>query len=481
MIPIHFQILNASYCRVLKNEEHYDEIFKILSYSALYKRGPKLVRDTLSAFSRRRGQCWFGLGLFRYVVSELKKKNISYKIIYECEQPTNLEVKSDIIIKDIELEKYQAKSISILNEKIKRGIFQAPTGSGKTIYEAAIIKKLGIPKTLIITPNKSICNQTMKSLSKTINREIGIIGQGQRNWKRVSVSLYQTLDRMIEDKTIEILANEIDLILWDECHLAIENVANILSYFKNTWYRFGFTATPFPKNKKKEWLMTTAQIGEIISKTTEKETVKRIIDDIEVYMFYFFDNITRNDFMNIYRYDLLRNEQRCALLLKMVKFGFDKGYKNCLLLVDEMEQAKIIKEFSYFYEEKYMHPVIAWKDTDNELIKKKFIEGKIPFCVATPVFSVGTDIPNVEHICLGSARKSKSNLLQKLGRGRRRTENKDKLLVTDVFDEIANEEKVYFYDFSLSRMKFYKLKRWFKGVYVENEKGEWVSYDGYFA
>ena len=36
---------------------------------------------------------------------------------------------------------------------------------------------------------------------------------------------------------------------------------------------------------------------------------------------------------------------------------------------------------------------------------------KIPWCIATPVFSVGTDIPEIQCVTLGSVRKSISNTI----------------------------------------------------------------------
>lgn len=467
MIPIHFQVLNSSFGRVLKNVEHWNTVWDILSFSSVFKLGKQLRRERASFFSRRNGQ--FGLGLYRYIIKKLDEKKIPYKL-QMLSTPVTLEVKPQIYFKEFQPEDYQVKAIESLNKGIKRGIFEAPTGAGKTFYEASIIKKFGIPKTLIITPTQNIALQTVKSLEAFLGRDIGLLGIGERDLKRVSVCLYQTLNNI----ELSILNDNIDLILVDECHLALDAIAKILSQLDKVWYRFGLTGTVVPKYKHKEWFTVTSQLGEVISKTSEKQARKRVVSDVEAYMFYFYDTPEYSKYFDIYRQDVLRNERRCNTLLDMVQFGFkEKGKKNCLLLVDEFEQAQIIKELAEErFTDKKMHPVLAWSKEDNESIKQRFIDGKIPFCIATPVFSVGTDIPNIEHICLGSARKSRSNLRQKIGRGRRKIDGKDSLLITDIYDQIGLDDK-FFAAYSASRKSFYKGKKWYKGTY-KWIKNKWI-------
>ena len=87
---------------------------------------------------------------------------------------------------------------------------------------------------------------------------------------------------------------------------------------------------------------------------------------------------------------------------------------------------------------------------------------EIPFVIASPVFGVGTNIPNVQCAIMGSARKDLSNLIQKIGRGRRRTLDKDLLLLLDVYD---NEQR-YFKAYSERRKNFYKRKGWLKDIFT---------------
>jgi superfamily II DNA or RNA helicase len=454
--PVHLVLNNASFIQCLKNQEHYDLIFNILSYNRKWRLGKRLISDRGSEFDKRSGK--FGIGLFPYIIKELENKNIPYKTIINV-NPVKLHIKEKIIFKNIIPEKYQSKAISVLNKGIKRGRFEAVTGAGKTIFEAMIIKKFSFPTTLVIVPSRNIGKQTVKSLENSLGREIGFVGEGQKNWKRITVALWQSLQKLTKQQYKE-LNNYLQLIIVDEAHLAIEKINFILSNFDKVWYRYALTGTDIPKYEKKDYFQLTAQLGEKISTTTQEDAKSRVITDIKLYMFEFSCEPKYKNYMDIYRKDVLLNHDRCKLLSKMVDFALNiKKRKNVLLLVDEYKQALIIAKYSK------IKPIIAWSKTDNEKIKADFIAGKIKYCIATPVFSVGTDIPNIDCVISGSARKSLRNIRQKIGRGLRKTEKNQDLLVLDIYDSVNND----FIKYSKIRKNFYKSKKWLKQIFTQKQ------------
>jgi superfamily II DNA or RNA helicase len=98
----------------------------------------------------------------------------------------------------------------------------------------------------------------------------------------------------------------------------------------------------------------------------------------------------------------------------------------------------------------------------NELIKTNLNNGTTKLVIATQVFGLGTNIPNVDCVVMGSVRKSYIDTIQKIGRGRRRVEGKDKLIVIDSIDRVSGRNRFcgYFYGYSLERIKHYKSKKW---------------------
>lgn len=462
---ITLRIKNASHVEVLKNIHHHEMIKAILSYSIVYRRGEDLVRGNPSVFRYSK----FGLGLISYVKEKLDKINEPFKMVIPFGfKPLPKKKTEDIKLDGKEFEKYQIKTLELLDNKIKRGIIQAPTGSGKTTIAAGIIEKLNRPNTLIVTPTKDIARNTVKSLKKDLKTDIGLIGDNICLLNGVTVCLYQSLRNILsknKDLTKRLIDNT-QLIIWDEAHLASKAIEECLEPFVNTYYRFGLTATPKLKYKKQMYLQITGQLGPVIMKITEKQSEKRVVNKVKAIMWNFYEEPEQEEYMKQYRHDILLNERRCKLLCEAVKYAFkEEGRFNCLLLVDEYEQAKLIK-----YCAKVMGdipiPTIVWSGLsteDTEEIKKKLNTGEIPFVIATPKFSVGTDIPEIETIAIGSARKSIANLAQKVGRGRRKTKGKDDLLLIDIFDTLGENDK-YFKKHSTARKNFYIRKKWFSGV-----------------
>lgn len=465
-MAIIIRVKNASYAEVLKNPYHHELIKSILSYSMVYRRGENLIRSKGSFFRYNK----FGLGLMPYIKEKLDliKEPYIVRVPFKFE-PLNIKETKDIKLNKKILEDYQIKVLNCLDKKIKRGIIQAPTAAGKTTIAAAIIDKYNRPKTLIITPTKDIARNTVKSLENDLQTEVGLIGDQICLIENITVCLYQSLRNILSNgkynKFKDFILNT-QLIIWDEAHIASKAIDDCLNPFTNTFYRFGLTATPKLKYKKQAYLEITGQLGPIITKITEKQASKRVVNEVKALMWNFYHTPEYTDYMSIYRHDVLLNIRRCKLLCEMVKYSFkEEGRFNCLLLVDEYKQAKLIKK----YADKLIdcpNPVIVWSGIsteETEEIKKKLNTGEMPFVIATPKFSVGTDIPEIETIVMGSARKSIANLIQKVGRGRRKTKGKDSLLLMDIFDVIGEHDK-FFEKYSISRKNFYIRKRWFIGA-----------------
>lgn len=464
-MKIIIQILNASYCTNLKNVDH-DKVLKvILSYPITFSRKGKLYKDISSAYRRNRK---FGVGLLPFIKEKLDK----YEEDFEIQDLTNtklLKIKStkDVKLFEKTLENYQMNAINILDKGINRGIIQAVTAAGKTTIAAALIDKLNKPNTLFIAPTKEIAKNSAKSFEMDLQTNIGFIGDQVKVIEPITVCLYQSLRNIVNNnpKILKQLIENVSLIIVDEAHIASKAIEDCLSPFINTYYRFGLTATPKQAYNKDVYFQITGQLGPVIHKITEEQAKERVITNVKVLMWNFFGKITEKKYMDIYRKNVLLNNTRCRLLLEMVEYSFHKENRfNCLLLVDEYEQALLIKKLSTKHH--VPKPIIIWSGMstkESDEIKEKLNNGTIEFVIATPKWSVGADIPEIETVIIGSARKSIANLTQKIGRGKRKTKGKEDLLVMDTFDRIGKYDR-FFINYSETRKKFYERKGWLKGV-----------------
>jgi ATP-dependent helicase IRC3 len=257
------------------------------------------------------------------------------------------------------------------------------------------------------------------------------------------------------------LGKHCDISIIDEAHLAINAIEDILKNFHSTWYRYGLTATSISSARKSKWFHLTGQLGEKVITVTDKQSNKRVTD-IDAFMFPFIGKSTSDEYSESYRPDVILNENRNKLISKMTAWAFkEKKVNNVLILVDEYKQSQAIKKF--LKDQKIYSEIASSKISSEKLedMKKRFCNKELNVIIATTTFSVGTNLPETECILLGSARKSNTNTLQKIGRGRRKITNKEILLLLDIYDKIGNKDR-YFQKFSEKRLSLYKRKKWFR-------------------
>lgn len=455
------QIWNASDVRVSKDPDHWDLIWNILSYNVIFRRGKRLINEKVSHFSKTNGT--FGLGLLPYVKSKLTDNNISFNI-EEIKKPINLSINSKTNLHNITLEDYQQKIIDSLSPTIYRGIFEVPTAGGKSLIAAAIVDKYNRPETLIFTPRKTILYGVHKELENSLQEPIGMVGDNIFKKEKITVGLYQSLRKYHKE------FHNIKLAIVDEGHEVNNSIFDTLKSMTNTWYRFGLTGTSISKANKGKWFQVTAQIGPVIKKITDKQAINRVVP-VEAYMFTFEKKSEIKNFQELYR-SILLDEDRCELIADILDFCFtDKKTSSCLILVDEYKQAQIIDQ--------KIRTKFSINETDVKLCWSKtpfheqlqaiddLSEGKLPIIIATPVFGVGTNIKGVESVINGSIRKSPVNVIQKIGRGRRRIDGKDALIYCDIYDQIFDKKgkPTSINKISERRKNLYKFKKWLKEIY----------------
>ncbi|MDY0315703.1 MAG: DEAD/DEAH box helicase family protein [Bacteroidales bacterium] len=451
-------VQDASWCKVMKHPDHWDTVWDILSYTQWEKnridgRNEKVKR---SFFDRRGGK--FGTGLLPYLKKHLDMKGEKYKIKNKSD-PYSLEVKKTVKFKNISFEDYQKRILNILNKEHRTGIFQAPTGSGKSIITAGIIEKLNRPATIIVVPRTTIAKGMRNALQKTLNQPIGMIGQNIFEPEYITVVLYQSLQNL----NLKSLNKTLEAVIIDEAHLAPIKIKEILEHLPDVYYRFGLTATAITKDDRKNWLAVTSQLGKVLTKVDDEEAKSRVTD-VDAYMAKIKLKQTQDDYNDIFKHDIILNKQFNELLIHLADTALDIK-ENCLLLVDHYEQAKLLKSIAKKRIAKDLQPVVVYSKTPGHVqdkLIKDLSNSKVKFVIATPVWGVGTDIPGVESIVLGSARKKKSTTLQKIGRGRRRTNKKGNLLLLDVYIDMGLKDR-FFQKYSIKRMDLYTKNGWFRG------------------
>lgn len=446
-------VLNAVDCKVEK--KYYDDVWDCLAYPVEVDSFGKRETIYRSFLDRRGGK--FATGLLPIVTHKMKEKG--YKVKVEHCFYKNLKPNADIPSLTVTLEPYQRRPLRKV-EKHNRGLIIAPTAAGKTIIEAAIISAFGMPKTLVIVPNRDLFYQTAAKFKELLDiNKVGLLGDGKREVEDITIALYQTLINYKLDK----VNKTFDMLLIDEVQTSrCESYQIILNQLTDIHYRYGFTGTM--RLKQPDRYIIQGLLGKPLTVISEG-TAGRRVTDVKMYMIRYegklewysryHDRVVENIWLN---------EERNRLIADIVNYFVKDKNMSCLVLVEKHQQADAIR---YQIIRHRLTAPILWNKTSNEDREryKEMLDRKELMClIATPAISVGSDIPNVECVIIGSEVKHWLSLTQKIGRGRRKTEGKRILYAVDIFSVFGKRDKNFLRQ-SRQKAKVYRHKGWLQGVY----------------
>lgn len=418
--------------------------------------GRKVPMDVTKSIARknRKTGVTFPSGLVSFIMRKANDKG------HDCEfdyiEPYVLKKKLIPSLPGIKFESFQAKMLRKVGI-YRRGILVGPTAMGKSIVLGGIIDKMNVPETILITPTQTIFNQLYDRLSNWFGEDkVGRIGQGIKDQRHITICMYQSIENYKAKRSLK-------MVLIDEAHLINNTIINFLkSKCNHVYYRYGVTATP---HKRKDNFVKSMQmigyLGPIICEVSDNEASNRVLP-VKVKLVSFYCGKPKGEnYQEVLRKDLLMSPLRNVKLLKAThEYALSKGM-TALFLLDETEQGKLV--------EKLAKEMGITATLVHGGLRKTFINGvitklnsrKIKFVIATRVFGVGTDIPNIDCVTLGSCRKSEVDTLQKIGRGRRRVKGSDHLILIDAVDKIrGNKFNKYFYNHAIQRLNIYKEKGW---------------------
>jgi superfamily II DNA or RNA helicase len=451
MKTIHIKILDAVYCKVMTKMAVHD-VWEDLSYETESRALGN--RQTIYKSFIHRGTGKFPTGLLSIVVRKLEKRGYKVKV----EEAEYDELEYDFPSLTVKPEDYQVR---VLNKiKKPRGLIISPTGSGKTILEAGIMSLYGLPRTLIIVPQKPLLYQLRKEFKRLLGiPKVGILGDGKRNIQRITVALYQTLVRYELDEVNKLF----DMVIVDEVQTGrSESIQIIMNQLTNIHYRYGFTATM--RLKQPDRYIIQGLFGKPIAIVPESDTTKRVTD-VKLFMLRFSDKFKNGyDYTERVRQNIWENTNRNTLIAEAVQFVVQKKKWSCLILTEKLAQAEAIS--GKLFLRKIDCPII-WNETPedkrvkllNDLDKKN-----IKCIIGTPAISVGVDIPNLEFLFITSEIKHWLPIVQRIGRGRRKTKGKKILYAADIFSSFGKEGKTFKRQ-SFKKKKVYEKRGWLQGIF----------------
>ena len=336
---------------------------------------------------------------------------------------------SPVLLRD-----YQVDSINKFLNNLQC-VQEISTGAGKTITTATLSKSVqSYGRTLIVVPNKDLVRQTLEDY-ELLGLDVGVyFGDKKELGKTHTICTWQSLNsvqkRFKEGDSpisLEDFSEDLIAIIVDEVHQAKADVLKALlsGPFANIPIRWGLTGT-IPKEDF-EQLGLVACIGPVVNRIAAKELQdKGVLANCLVNVLQLQDNVSYGTYQEELSY-LTTNVKRIDFIAEFIVKLAQSG--NTLVLVDRVKSGEMLVE--RMPDSNFVSGAMKTTDRKDQYDEVKTSTNKI--IVATyGVAAVGINIPRIFNLILIEPGKSFVRVIQSIGRGIRRAEDKDHVEIWDM-------------------------------------------------
>ena len=367
--------------------------------------------------------------------------------------------------KPIMLRDYQVAAINTFLTN-HQSLQEIATGAGKTITTATLsqlCEKYG--RTIVIVPNKSLVEQTLEDYTN-VGLDVGVYYGDRKDlnathtictWQSLNILDKKSKESADEQYTLAEFLDGVKAVIVDEVHMAkAEVLKNLLTRnLNNACIRWGLTGT-IPKHAH-EAEQIFASIGPVVGGIQASELQERgVLSNCHVNIVQLIDLPEFKNYAEELKY-LVTDENRMIYVSNLVKKISEKG--NTLVLVNRIDTGKFLVneiEGSVF-----ISGNVKTKDRKEEYDEVATSQDKI--IIATyGVAAVGINIPRIFNLVLIEPGKSFVRVIQSIGRGIRKAEDKDHVEIYDITSSCKfakrhlTERKKYYkeakYPFSMEKV-----------------------------
>ena len=390
------------------------------------------------------------LNLLEDVITYLYDKNYDIELIDNRQQHGKLEfelIREDSFVETVwpigheragqpvVLRDYQ---VEIVNNFLANPqcIQEVATGAGKTLMTAALSKSIEhLGRSLVIVPNKSLVVQTEADYIN-LGLDVGVYFGDRKDYgKTHTICTWQSLNNLFkntaeagEEKLDEFFFDDIACVIVDEVHMAKADVLKTMltGVFSNIPIRWGLTGT-VPKDKMDQ-ISLLVSLGPVIGKLSASELQERgVLAQCHVNIVQLKDKVEFTNYQSELKH-LLEDSNRLDTIAELIEKVNLTG--NTLVLVDRVNAGKeivsrlgtnavFVNGGTGLTERKAEYDEVA--TSDDKII------------VATyGVAAVGINIPRIFNLVLIEPGKSFVRVIQSIGRGIRKAEDKDHVQIWDI-------------------------------------------------
>ena len=316
-------------------------------------------------------------------------------------------------------------------------LHEVATGAGKTVMTAALSDAVtAYGRSIVIVPNKSLVTQTEKDYIN-MGLDVGVYFGDRKEWGRQhTICTWQSLNVLLkntkngtteDDCTIGEFIEGVVCVIVYEVHMAKADALKTLltGVMSRIPIRWGLTGT-IPKEKF-ESVALLVSLGPVISKLSASELQSQgVLAQCHVNIVQLEDHAEFSNYQSELKY-LLEEPDRLKTIADLVRQVNVTG--NTLVLVDRIAAGQALVD--QLLDAVFVSGATKAKDRQDEYDEVAEATGKI--IVATyGVAAVGINIPRIFNLVLIEPGKSFVRVIQSIGRGIRKAEDKDHVQIWDV-------------------------------------------------
>ena len=344
----------------------------------------------------------------------------------------------------------------------ERALLISATGTGKTYASAFAMRELGFKRVLFLVHRGQLARQTKKSYEKVLDKSVsmGLLGAGYREYDADYVfAMVQTLNR--EEHLLKYHPEEFECIILDEAHHSLANsYQKVMNYFKPKLW-LGMTATP----DKRDDDIEGRNIYEIFNHQIAYEIrLQQAMEENFLCPFHYFGisdvsivdekqikskKITERDF------NLLTGDERVRHIIKQANYyGYSgervKGLIFCSRIDESVELSNkfnqmINPETGKLYRTISLNGDASEEERQNAFERLAMNEEEaneqmqpLDYIFSVEILNEGVDIVEVNQVIMLRPTESPIVFIQQLGRGLRKADGKEYVVVLDFIGNYNN-------------------------------------------
>jgi superfamily II DNA or RNA helicase len=315
-------------------------------------------------------------------------------------------------------------------------IQEIATGAGKTVITAALSNAVApYGRTIVIVPNKSLVTQTEKDYIN-MQQDVGVYFGDRKEWGRQhTICTWQSLNVLLKntknsvgDVTIGEFLEDVVCVIVDEVHMAKADALKSLltGVMAKIPLRWGLTGT-IPKEPYESQALKCS-LGPVINQLSASELQDRgVLAQCHVNVVQLVDHAEFSNYQSELKF-LLEEPDRLKTIAQLIAQVNATG--NTLVLVDRVAAGHALVDL-LGDQAVFVSGATKAKARQDEYDEVATSTGKI--IVATyGVAAVGINLPRIFNLVLVEPGKSFVRVIQSIGRGIRKAEDKDHVQIWDV-------------------------------------------------